>query len=247
MRVIVLAASPSDDYQSIGSFYPKNLFEIREKPLIQYVIESLSSLRANKASFIFMISAKEDQVYHTGRVIKLLDQSADIVTVHNSTSGALCTALLAVDHIKHDEELVIINGDIIIDDNLSDIIQSFRESNSEAGVITFESVHPRWSYVKLDQDDLVIEAAEKKPISKNALTGFFWFSRGQNFLQAAESTIIKNSSLNDVFYISPVLNDLVLKQAKIRIYQIDKSRYHSLKQPSDALAWEQSLTAQQMK
>ena len=42
-------------------------------------------------------------------------------------------------------------------------------SSCDAGVITFESVHPRWSYVRLDSENRVTETAEKRPISNSRI------------------------------------------------------------------------------
>ena len=74
--------------------------------------------------------------------------------------------------------------------------------NSTAGVLTFNSVHPRWSYVKVDNNNFVIESAEKKPISRSAIAGFFYFKKGSIFVQYAKEVIKKEIQINEKFYIS---------------------------------------------
>ena len=109
------------------------------------------------------------------------------------------------------------------------MLRDFAERKLDAGTIVFHSIHPRYSYVALDENNFVIEAAEKKPISQHATTGFYWFARGSDFVSACKSMIEKDSHLNNNFYICPVLNELILIQQKIGVYPIKNHHYHPLK------------------
>lgn len=44
--------------------------------------------------------------------------------------------------------------------DLNEVISEL--SLNDAGVLSFESVHPRWAYVKCDENNFVLEAFEKK-------------------------------------------------------------------------------------
>ncbi|WP_197703917.1 hypothetical protein [Cohaesibacter sp. ES.047] len=83
-------------------------------------------------------------------LFRLLEPKSVVVKIENPTSGAACTALLAAGFIDNDKELLIINANELIDVNFADIVGGFRERSLAAGVLTFKSVHPRYSYVKLD-------------------------------------------------------------------------------------------------
>ena len=76
--------------------------------------------------------------------------------------GAACTALLAAGPIDNEDELLIVNGNEFLDSNFSEIINGFRQRKLDAGIVTFRAIHPRYSYVRLDDSELVVEAAEKK-------------------------------------------------------------------------------------
>jgi len=93
--------------------------------------------------------------------------------------------------------------------------------------VTFESVHPRWSYVRLDKEQYVVETAEKHPISRNAIAGLYYFRHGSDFIEAAMRSIQKDSSIKGNFYIAPTLNELILQGKKIRVAKIDALRYHT--------------------
>ena len=39
------------------------------------------------------------------------------------------------------------------------------------GYLTFKALRPKWSYAKVDDENIVTEVAEKNPISDNATVG----------------------------------------------------------------------------
>jgi len=128
---------------------------------------------------------------HLRNVLKLLAPSCEIIVVDGLTAGAVCTALLAIEHINNETPLVIANADQLVEVDLCDVIQSFEQQSLDAGTLVFDSVHPRWSYVRLDEHGYVIEAAEKRPISRYATAGIYYFREGRRFVKAAMEMIKK--------------------------------------------------------
>lgn len=137
----------------------------------------------------------------------------------------LCSALLAVELIENDDPLLVVNSDQIFEFDLNAKLAEFE--NYDAGVLSFESIHPRFAYVKCDERNLVLEAFEKRPMSKNAVAGFYYFKKGRFFVEAAKRTIRKDMSLNGKFFIAPLLNELILQNKKILNNKIDKNAYHT--------------------
>jgi dTDP-glucose pyrophosphorylase len=244
MNVVILLAGGVDGYQQSGSAYPKNLAEIADRPLVQHVLEGLLPLKELGARFVCMIPGPENRRFHTGSVIQLIEPDAVVIEVPETTAGAACTAMLAVEWIDNGEPLMVINGDIVLDGDLVAMIRDFQTRSLDAGIVVFEDVHPRWSFVKLNAGGMVVEAAEKRPISRFATTGLYWFARGADFMKAAAAMLRKGASVDGLFYVSPVLNEMILAQARIEVTQIDKSGYHSLKDPAGARAYEQVLQTQ---
>jgi dTDP-glucose pyrophosphorylase len=99
-------------------------------------------------------------------------------------------------------------------------------------------LHPRYSFVRLDSEGRVIEAAEKNPISPHAIAGVYWFRSGSLFVSAAKDMIRKDARVNDKFFISPSLNELVLQHKKINAYRIEPAQYRPLKTQSQRQAFE---------
>ena len=241
MIVLVLAAGSTDAYEQAGSLYPKNLVELAGKPLIQHVFEWLLPLKTAGAEFVYLGPRAENERFFTAAVIRLIDPGAVVVEVPESTAGATCTALLAIEQIREGHPLLIVNGDIVIDRDPMEFVSDFTARSLDGGVVIFDGIHPRWSYVRLNEDRLVVETAEKRPISRHATAGVYWFARGEDFVRAASAMMLKNAAVDGSFYIAPVFNELVLLQKSIGVASIRSSEYHSLKDPLDARKYETTL------
>ena len=124
------------------------------------------------------------------------------------------------------------------------IVEDFQYHDYDGGVAIFDDVHPRWSYVKLDDQNYVLEAAEKRPISRNAVAGFYYFKKARYFFDAAQKMILKNASVNGNFFICPVYNEMILRQQTIGTYRIDKSQYYSFSHQSGMEAYRAYLAVQ---
>jgi hypothetical protein len=225
MNILILAAGQDQILQEDG--YPLCLAEFDTVPLIQRVTEACMTLKPEKLIVAFL----EDDVkrYHLDKIFKFLSPLGKILNINARTDGAACTALMAVEDIDSDEELLIINGNELLQTDFSEIVSSFHRRGLDAGVVIFPSIHPRYSYVRMNDKKEVIGTSEKKPISNHATAGFYWFARGSSFVRAAKNSIRKDSRVNGHFYICPTLNELILEQLKIGAFEIQGSAYKPLK------------------
>jgi dTDP-glucose pyrophosphorylase len=219
--VVPLAANMY--FESSEYVYPKPLIEVRGTPIIQLVLNSLRTL-PQPARFIFIISKKDEARFHLSDTFKILtNNQCEIVCLDGQSKGAACSVLMAVNHIQNANPVVIANGDQIFTTPLNPIIKDFESRKLDAGVICFDSVHPRWSYVRLNEQDQVIEAAEKRPISRHAIAGFYYFKRGDEFVTYAMNQIEKGAEVNGQYYVAPILNEYILESKRVGIHKIDNN------------------------
>jgi dTDP-glucose pyrophosphorylase len=182
--------------------------------------------------FIFLVRAEDCSTHHLDDTLKVLTNGhCHVIKVEKPTHGAACTVLLAIDHINSNEELVISNGNQVIEHDLNKAIDAFRSKKADAGTICFESIHPKWSYVRTDENNLVVELAEKRPISNRAIAGFYYFKNGSSFVNAAFESIKKDAHVNNAYFIAPCMNELVLLGKEIRYYDLGPNQYHSFYTP----------------
>ncbi len=233
LNVIIPIAGPNKETEKDG--YIKSLQEIERKTILQYVFESLQSLQA--INFDVVIKRKDVNAYHLDNVVKLLRPDAKIIISEEETMGAACTCMLAVDNLKMDSPLLIAGGDQLLTVDAAQIIADFSGRDLDGGTVIFDDIHPRWSFVKLDEAGFVVEAAEKRPISRNASAGFYYFKKAACFFEAAQQMIDKDAAVNGSFYVCPVFNEMILKQMRIGVYRIKKEQYYSFSHDSGMEAY----------
>jgi dTDP-glucose pyrophosphorylase len=241
MNLLILCAGSSQKFEAAGNAFPKNLVEISGRPLIQHVIDSWQPVIDKAKQVIVALREAENRLHHTGTVVKLLLPKSEISECLDGVSGAACSALLAVKWIDTDEPLLVVNGDQIITEDLCGIIQRFIDQKWDGGIVTFRDVHPRWSFVRLDELGWVVEAAEKRPISNMATAGIYFFKSGRSFVAAAKQMILKRIGSDAGYYICPVYNEMILDGAKIGVHEIPRSSYYSLANPTGVEHYESKL------
>jgi len=240
MKILVPMGGGDSAFKEAGQQHGKWLAEIHARPLIQHVYDNLQS--AGAGGFVFVIRKEDNARYHLGEVLRLMAPGCDVIIADGPTAGAACTALLAIERISADEELLIANGDQILLADMKLILDEFRERSLDGGTIVFDSIHPRWSYVKVNpQTGLVVEAAEKRPISRMATAGIYYFRRGADFCDAAAAMIRKGAHVNDAYFVCPAFNEMVLKQARIGVHPILGDQYYSLATPQGVERYAQML------
>ena len=153
---------------------------------------------------------------------------------------------MAVELIDDDQPLVVCNGDQIIEGGTAAAMRFFEQSGAEAGVITFPSVHPRWSYVRRDETGGVIESAEKRVISREAIAGFYYFKTGSKFVEATKRSIMNGRAVQGRYYISSALNEFVLDGERVECFPIEAERYQSLFSPKRVETYEREIQTRRL-
>ena len=229
MNVVILMAAGFDEFSdSKKSNFPKFLTEINNKTLVHHVIDGISPFIDKGYKIIFVIRKVDDEKYFLSRTLKLLATNCVVIANPGQSAGGAISALLTIEEVNETEPLLIINGDQIIEENLFDLVKNFQNSNVDAGTVVFNSVHPRWSFVKCNEEGYVIEAAEKKPISNLATAGFYYYKIAGEFFDSVKKMVLKDADVNGQFYVCPAFNEMVLSDKKISIFKIDQKKYHSL-------------------
>ena len=240
LKIIIPLAGPSEMFQQAGYIYPKPLIEINGVPMIQLVIEQARDID-EPCQFVFIIKEEDSIKFHLDNTLRLLSASCEIVKLKRPTSGSLCSVLMAIDNINDDDSLIILNGDQLLDIEYHDVLNFWRSKNADAGLITFKSVHPRWSYARLE-NERVVQTAEKNPISNNAMVGYYFFAHAATFFKAAFRVIQNDVNFDGSYFTSPVINEYVLLNKNILQYQIDAQAHHSFYSPQMIEEYAKNLT-----
>lgn len=216
MNVIIPMAGRGKRFEDAGYSFPKPLIDVNDKPMIQVVVENLNF----SGKHIFICQDEHVKKFAIKDLMNLIKPDSKIISINEITRGAAETVLLAKDLINNEDELIIANSDQWIDWNNQHFLSFMRKKDADGGILSFISTHPKWSYVRLDEDGLVKEVAEKRPISNIATVGIYYFKHGKDFVHAAEQMIKKNIRTNNEFYVAPVFNEMIELGKKIHVYPI---------------------------
>jgi len=230
LNVLVPMSGPMPFFSEGEYPFPKPLVEISGLPMIEYSVRNILECGPD-VHVNFLVREDYCNKYHLDDTIRLLAPSRSQVTkVATETRGALCTALLAVEQIDNDHPLLIVNFDQYFTHGFAEKVARLFEPPYEGGCLVFESVHPRWSFVRTGGGEIV-EAAEKRPITKRAIAGVYGFGRGSDFVKAAKQALLKDASHDEIFYLSAAVNEMVLMNKRLRAVEVPTKDYHSFYSP----------------
>lgn len=218
LNVLIPMAGAGSRFEKAGYTFPKPLVEVNGKPMIQVVIDNLKM----EANFIFVVQKSHREKYNLDTLLNLIAPECKIVEVDGITEGAACTALLAKEYIDNENPLFFSNSDQFVEWDSNEFMYKMQETKCDGGIVTFEATHPKWSFVKTDENGFVTEVAEKNPISNVATVGYYFWKHGSDFVRYAEEMIQKDIRVNNEFYVCPVFNQAINDNKKIRTFNIRK-------------------------
>jgi len=248
LNVLVPLAGLGSRFEKAGYSFPKPLIDIEGNPMITKVIKNLIDYRF-KQNFIFICREEHYKKYDLQNVFKnsLAGIDFQVIQLKTTTEGAACTALMASDYIDTKTPLIIANSDQLVDkDQMKKWYEHLLNSDKDAEIMVFKATHPKWSYVRLDKEEvegetevtgtyegMVVEVAEKKVISKWATTGIYFWKNGSDFVNSAETMIANNVRVNDEFYIAPTFNEMILKSKIVGKFEVPTDSFYGLGTPED--------------
>ena len=218
LNILIPMAGAGKRFSDAGYSFPKPLIEANNKPMIQWVVESLNL----KGKYIFLISKEHQKKYNIKSTLKILQPNCEIIEIDGLTEGAACTTLLAKKYINNKNPLVIANSDQYIKWNSSKSMYEITTKKLDGAILTFEAIHPKWSYAKTDKNGFVERVAEKEVISKEATVGVYYWSKGSDYVKYAEQINKKNKRVNNEFYVCPVYNEAIQDKKMIKSITVDE-------------------------
>lgn len=235
LNIVIPMAGRGSRFQEAGYSFPKPLIEVNGKPMIQTVVENINI----KGKYIFICLEEHIRKYNIKKMLNIIKPGCEVISLSKVTKGAADTVLKAKKFINNSDPLIIANSDQYIEWDSNETMYFFNNDKMNGGILTFESTHPKWSFVKLNKKGFVTNVAEKKPISNNATVGIYFYKKGKDFVSCAEEMIKNNVKYKNEFYVCPVYNELIKRGGKIKIKKVkemwglgtpeDLSRFLSLK------------------
>ena len=156
-------------------------------------------------------------------MLRKISPDCEIIAIDHITEGAACTVLLAEHLIDSEDALMIANSDQFVDIDINEYLQAINKYDGL--IMTMPANHPKWSYIKYDDQKLVTLVREKEVISDQATVGIYNYSHGKDYVQYAHQMIEKNIRVNGEFYVAPVYNEMIQSSLKITYFDIGDKMY----------------------
>lgn len=234
LNIVLPIAGRGSRFAVAGYDLPKPLIPVRGLPMIALVAANIRPSRSHR--FIFVAQ----QAHLDGTALRnVLEEHAPgcvIVGIDGVTDGAACTVLAARAHIDNDEPLMLANSDQYVDCNFDAYLATMDDTGADGLIMTFPADSPKWSFVQRDSQGEVVAVVEKQVVSYEATVGIYNFSRGADFVAAADRMIAADRRVNGEFYVAPVYTELVAQGRRIVTHDVGASMY-GLGTPEDLEAY----------
>lgn len=200
MKGIILAGGAGSRLSPLTKVTSKQLIPVYNKPMIYYPLETLMNAGIRE---ILIIVAPD----HAGDFLKLLGSGKEFgckfsYEIQDKPEG-LAQAFVIGQNFVGDDDVTLILGDNLFDDNFSEAIRSFK---SGARVFAKEVKDPeRFGVVAFDADHKVTSIVEKpkEPLSNFAVTGLYIYDNTvvekAKALQPSARGELEITDLNNVY------------------------------------------------
>ena len=220
MNIVIPMAGQGKRFFKAGYFLPKPLIDVQGQTMIQRAVQGLDI----EGEYIFIVLQEHLEKFpHLESLLLSLSSNSKIIVSKSVTDGPARTCLLAKHLINNDQPLLIANCDQVMNWD-GEAFQEFCQSSPAQGVIaTYNSEHPKNSFIEFDSDNNVTKVIEKVPVSNVATVGIYWWKKGRYFVESASSMIELNETYNNEFYVGPAYNHLLKRQEfSIECYHVEK-------------------------
>jgi len=176
VKALILAAGYATRLYPLTKEYPKPLLTVRQKPIIDFIIDKLKTIDeideiivVTNSKFISRFK-KWRRKLHAKKCVSLVD---DLTKDNRDRRGAIGDMDFAIDKKRIEDNLLVIGGDNLFDGNLKDFLL-FAKANKKSPVIGAYNVRDKinarnYGVIKLDKNNKLIDFQEKPRNPKSTL------------------------------------------------------------------------------
>lgn len=216
VNYIICSAGLGSRFEQDFPGIPKPMIKLSGRYLLDW---SLDSLPIYTDDTLIIITQRQHKV--KAKLLNHIQNRFRFNNVHwleieGLTSGQLETAYLAKDLIDPNAGIGIFNCDTFFQSKtLSDLLQ---DTNIEGIIPCAQEKGDAWSFCKIDENDYVIDIAEKQRISDWCSVGFYFFRNTLMFLDLTPK-YLQNAKVKET-YVAPFYKEYLVKGMKLVIDRV---------------------------
>ncbi len=221
-------------FATIGIFKPKHEIIARDRTLFEWSMLSLSAFFSNR--FIFVVrSGFYNRRFIEDKCRNLGVNNIEILELSEVTSGQAASAFLADPLILPSSPIAIFNIDTYIASfniNLSSMVLH------DGFLPVFTAEGSKWSFIKVDSNNRIVDVVEKVRVSNLATIGFYYFKTWEIFshyyLNYSELIIMASNES----YIAPLYKYMLADGLDIGYSILPTESVHGLGTPEDITSFD---------
>lgn len=231
--MIITMAGLGSRFTNIGFKVPKHEIMAQGKSLFEWSMLSLADFYSEK--FIF-IARKEgyNREFIDSACARLGIADYSIIELDYLTDGQAATALLADSELDKNESVIIYNIDTYVREFA---IKSDDIADQDGFIPVFRAEGEKWSFIKLNESDEVVDVVEKRRISDLATIGFYYFKSWQTYCDYYDKYSKAVIAEYGEVYIAPLYSHMLKDNLSIGYSIIDGTAVHVLGTPEDVSAF----------
>lgn len=234
LNIVIPMAGRGSRFAKEGYADPKPLIALADKRMIEVVVNNLKPECEHR--FIFVCQQEHLDKYEYEKQLNRIAPGCIVIGINGVTEGAACTVMCAETYINNNDPLMIANSDQWVDIDINDYLCQMQKNNLDGLIMTMKANDPKWSYAKVNDDNLVTSVVEKVVVSDEATVGIYNYKHGSEFCRHVKNMIEKNERSNGEFYVAPVYTYMYEENnAKIGIYNVgtEANGMYGLGTPAD--------------
>ena len=175
MKGVILAGGLGTRLMPCTKVTNKHLLPVYDKPMIYYPLRTLTNAGLED---IMIVTGGNN----AGDFLRLLGNGKkfglkDISYTYQEGEGGIADALKLAEDFADNDKLVVMLGDNVIENDISDAVKEFEKQERGARIFLKEVDNPERFGVAEIKDGMVINIAEKpeNPISRHAVAGIYMY------------------------------------------------------------------------
>ncbi len=181
MICVILCAGYATRMYPLTENFPKPLLPVRNKPIMDYLIDDLTKIQTIKK---YIIVSNHKFIHHFKEWSKSRRENIEILddgsTKNENRLGAVTDISFAIEKCGITDDILVLAGDNLLDFSLTDFIDTFEKNKKPLVMRYFESNEEklkRTGVIQIDKDGKIIDMQEKpsNPQSNWAVPPFYIF------------------------------------------------------------------------
>jgi len=235
MNIIIPIGGKGERFLKNGYTEPKPLINILGKPMIYHVLDNLKITSDNDKIFIIYFNI-DDNIFKN--VILEKYPFIHFIKIDFQTKGASETIYEGLKQIKYltpNKKTMLFDCDTFYTE---DVISMYRDIEENAVFYTInEETNPIYSYIKMDDNNIIRNIAEKIKISNNANTGVYCFKDIDMLFNYSKFVVENNITFNNECYTSCIIDQMIKQESIFIGIQLNNNFVFNLGTPEQVKAY----------